>query len=330
MATTFTAKITNQNIGTATSYCYLYEPTLINVSESNSAATKIYVDLEVIDTSDGSTIVIESEYGNFDIDNGITLSIDLSELMQQYHNANVFKLGLVSEISSTKDIVVSKYKYKFKVYSDVDSTGQLVEKLPIIGGRNFYDFSAVVDSNQSLTEAELYNVDLTGRWLNYPNITTSLASPTATNSNPTITVSTEATAELEPCGGMLIWKSRFGGWMYWGMDISTRSLNSKQNGNLSVGMLETTSNGNPYVEMNYTSINSSYSINLKALALKNNELEAVSGIADSPAVYYMRSSSSKLELMKVSSSSAPISNLIGGGDFSVNLTSISYTFQKTR
>ena len=67
--------------------------------------------------------------------------------------------------------------------------------------------------------------------------------------------------------------------MYWGMDIATRTLNKRYSGNLEVGMLEATSGGNPYVQADYTKIDSSYSVSLKALSLDSDELEAVAGIS---------------------------------------------------
>ena len=330
MATTFTAQITGQDVGTTTSYCYLYEPLKVWVNESDGLATKIYVDLTVSDTATGNVVASESEYGNYDINPNNDLEIDLGRMMKQYHDANVFKIGTTSDISTATNIPVSQYKYDFKIYSDVDSTGQSTSKLPLIGGRNYYDFNPTVSQNQVLTEADLYGVDLTGRWLNYPNISVSLADPTATNATPTITVTTEATADYEPCGGMLIWKSRFSGWMYWGMRIAIITPSKSYSGNLNVGLFEANANGNPYVQTDYTEITSSYNISLKDLSLSVNELKAVAGIIDSPAVYYMRDSSSKLELMRVTDAIAPINTLIGGGDFSVNLKNISQSSQKAR
>ena len=331
MALTVTAQITGQNISSTTSYCYMYEPLKVNVIETDPTVTKITVDLAVYDTETSTLVESNSAYASYDAIQNVAVEIDLSKLMQQYHDANTFQIGTTADISGSKDIPVSKYKYYFTTDSDVAASIAIVtQKLPIIGGRNFYDFNASVLQAQSVTEAELNGVTLSGRWLNYPNILTTLASPTVVNSLPTITVSTEVTAELEPCGGMLIWKSRFGGWMYWGMDIATRTQKSSYKGNLEVGMFEATSGGNPYVQVDYTEIDSSYSTTLKALSLNNAELESVAGIADSVAVYYMRNSSAKLELMRVSSATAPISTLIGGGDFSVSLRSISTSSQKAR
>lgn len=331
MAFTVTSQITGQNISSTTSYCYMYEPLKVNAVETNADVTKITVDLSVYDTQTSTIVELSQNYAIYDAIQNVAVEIDLSKIMQQYHDANTLRIGTTADLSSLTNIPVSKYKYYFYIYSD--SPGTVItttQKLPIIGGRDFYDFNASVLQSQPLTEAGLNGVTLSGRWLNYPNILTTLANPTATNSLPTITVSTESTADLEPCGGMLIWKSRFGGWMYWGMDIATRTQSSSYRGDLEVGMFEATALGNPYIQTDYTKIDSSYSITLKALTLTNDELESVAGITNSVAVYYMRNSTAKLELMRVSSASAPISTLIGGGDFSVSLKSISTSSQKAR
>jgi len=330
MAITVTAQITGQEVTTFTSYGYLYEPLKVNISDSNSLATKIYIDLIVRTTDDATTIDSIIKYGDFDLSTDGTLEIDIMRMIEQYHDANVFEVGVVSDISSGDDMIISKNKYFFQFYSDVSAANATYSKLPILGGRDFYDFVPAVSVSQDLTEAESYGVDLTGRWLNYPNISTSLANPIDLDSTPTTTITTEAVAEFEPCGGMLIWKSRYGGWMYWGMDIATRSGRGSYSGNLAVGMFEATPGGNPYVQADYSKIDSTYSLSLKALTLTNDELEAVSGIVNSVAVYYMRNSTAKLELMRVSSATAPISTLIGGGDFSVSLNSISTSSQKAR
>jgi hypothetical protein len=87
-------------------------------------------------------------------------------------------------------------------------------------------------------------------------------------------------------------------------------------------MFESTSfngGGNAYVPVNYTSVNSSTSMTLKCLNLTKEELIAVAEISGSPAVYYQSEPSGKLELMKLTSATAPIKTHIGGGDFSVSL-----------
>ena len=329
MAITISTQITGQEATSTFTYCYLYEPLKINVLEDDTSSKKIYIDLEVISISDGITVAFEPKYGSFDRNPSRALTINLMDIAQQYHDSNLFKISTIGDLTQAKDIVVSKYKYSFNIYSDITTTPVSVKKLPIIGGRMFRDFESIVPTSQVLTEAELYNVDLTGRWLDYYNITNSLTSATSTNAEPTITSSVE-TGGKKNCGGMLIWKSRFGGWMYWGMDIAVFKSSGSYGKSLQVGMMEGNDNGNPYVQVDYTERENSYSYNLKSLSLNSEELKAVQGIANSVAVYYMETPTSNLELMRLSSSTAPVSTLTNGGDFSVSLKSISVTNQKSR
>lgn len=126
------------------------------------------------------------------------------------------------------------------------------------------------------------------------------------------------------CGGYLIWKSRLGGWMSWAFDIKTENENGDYQGTLESGYFESTLdiNGSPFVPVNYTRVGITYTKNLKSLSLSSNELDAVRGIAGSMAVYFVKEDGG-MELMRVSSSTVPKSNLSNGGDFSVTLKSIS-------
>jgi len=226
---------------------------------------------------------------------------------------------------------VSKYKYKFEFYTDKTAAKSSFTKLPIIGGRRLPDFNASVLQTQDLTEADLLNIDLDNRWLNYPFLTSTLADPTLQNAKPSIT-ETISTGGTHPCGGYIIWKSKFGGWMSWGFDIQTETDNQNYSGNIESGMFESTKDigGSPSLPPNYTQVSVSYSRTLKALSLTRDELEAVRGIKGSPAVFYMKSSSGELELMRLSSATVPLSSLANGGDFTVTLSSISKSILKTR
>lgn len=332
MAITVSTQVTAQQASDTYTYCYLYEPLKVNIEDDETSTTVIFMDMTVVDISDGSIVDTRDEYGKWDVSSSTSLEVDLMKIVRQYHDANVYQLSQTSEIADATNIVVCEYKYEFLFYSNqTDSTsGTTIKKLPINGGRNFSQFVGTVGTSQVLTEAEVYGIDLTGRWKNYVNISQSLSDPTLTDSTPTITVTTETGAEFEPCGGMLIWKSRYGGWMYWGMDIAVETPKGSYEGSLNVGMFEANDNGNVYVEADYVSISNSYSYNLKAMTLEVDELKAVAGIANSPAIYYMKDSSATLELMRVTSVSAPISTLIGGGDFQVSLQSISSTSHKVR
>lgn len=332
MAITINTQILGQQASSALSYCYLYEPLRISVQESNPFAKKLYVDLEPLDAETGLSAGILLKYAEFDLNPGLPLSFDLMKITRQHHNANVYKFGTIDNlVQNGWKSVISEFKYKFHIYTDV-SARTTVYKAPIIGGRIMSQFVPDVPVGQPTNEFEYYNIDidsLKSKWKGVPIIDVALSNLSNENIKPTITATTSPGEE--PCGGWIIWKSRFGGWMFWGFDIKTEDHSGSHSGNLEVGMFESTGdiNGNPFIPVNYTEVNSSYSRTLKALALNSEQLQAVSGINASPAVYYKPAGSDNLELMRLGSASTPISSLARGGDFSVTLKSISQTPQKT-
>lgn len=335
MAVTINSQIQGQQFNSVATYCYLYEPLRVVLSEDDNTAQKFYIDLEILDTQD-NTVVVEDNfrYGDFDINPGKSISVDLMKLARQRHDAQVYKISEINNISTAQSgwkSVVSQYIYNFKIYSDINTTPISVKKIPIIGGRLFGDFIPQVGISQNLTEADVNGLDLSERWLGYPYFTNQLSDPSLQDARPILS-SQIATAGVEPCAGMIIWKSRLGGWMNWGMDIKTESFKHKYDDNLEVGMFDSTEDidGDPFVPVNYTGVETSYSITLKCLSLTNQELKAVSGINSSPVVYYMKDNSGKLELMRMNSATTPLSSLSNGNDFSVSLSSISSSMQKTR
>jgi hypothetical protein len=254
-------------------------------------------------------------------------------IAQQYHDAGVYKFAeTIDIVNDGWKASVSKYKYNFKIYSST-SARQNIKKIPLLGGRMLEQFSPSLSSANPVNEFEFYGLsttDIKNNWTNNFNINVVLANPTLQNAKPTVTQTTGT--GIEACGGWLIWKSRFSGWMFWGFDLKNRSFNKKYEGRLEVGMFESTADvgGKPYIPVDYTGISSSYTINLKSLGLSSAELLAVAGIHSSPAAYYSEPGSTKLELMQISSATTPINNLAHGGDFSVSLKSISTTVQKTK
>ena len=120
--------------------------------------------------------------------------------------------------------------------------------------------------------------------------------------------------------------------MFWGFDIQRKTFSQNYEGSLNVGMFESTDDagGKPFIPVDYTGVTSSYNLELKALSLTAIELLAVSGIASAPIVYYADNINGKFELMRVSSFSAPISNIANGGDFTVSLKAISTTSHKVK
>jgi hypothetical protein len=334
MALTIKKEILSQTIGYNTSYCYLFEPLKINISEDDILGTKIYIDLEIVDTTDvGNIIETVVKYAIFDINPLVGVKIDLMKIAQQYHDAGVYIYQSIEDIIDNETgwhSVVSKYKYNFLIYSDVSPTIQQISKLPIIGGRDFKDFEGGVYEAQDLTEAEASGMQLTGKWIGYPVIYNSLVDPTANDARPSVTSLIQTTG----CSaeGFVVYKSRLGGWMVWGFDVQTESNSGMYSGNLDVGMFEATKDieGDAYIPVDYTGITSTYSYQMKAFNLINADMRATIGVHSTPAIYYYDKATGRLELMRKTSASTPISTLSAGGDFSLSLSSISVSKQKTK
>lgn len=342
MAITITSEIRDQQCSSEITYNYLFEPLRINIVESDTLAQKLYVEIERYNISDTTQLVpflvgtnSLVRYVELDIVPNKDVSIDLSEIMQQLHLAGVYKVATISEIeASNNEMIVSKYVYHFKITTDVTASPIIIKKLPIIGGRTFGQFQGEVDNTQPLTEFEYYGLDLNEiakRWSNYIFFKADLVDPNSSSDlRPTMSTISSPTIET-PSGGVLIWKSRFGGWMFWGFELERRSSSGQYEGNLTAGMFESTKRqgGDPYIPVDYIAINSTYTIELKSIGLSLLEIQAVSGIDSSPAIYYAANNSGKLELMRLASATSPYFNLATGGDFSVSLKAISQTSQKT-
>jgi hypothetical protein len=337
MAITINTTITGQQADDSLSYCYLYEPLKIRIVESTIEARKLYIDVLRYSSITGELFDSYLRYGEFDINPGKGIIIDLMEFAQQLHKSDLYKYSNIQDFNvPSLQSSLSIYTYDFKVYTDANIDYPNISKLPIIGGRDYSQFNAVVDKNTSLDEFGYYGlnkVELQRRWGSQYFYMMSL--PDLSLGVPYIPVVTDSPGGVSFCraeGGFLYWKSRFGGWLFWGMDIQRKTYNPSYEGQLSSGMFESTyeEGGNIYVPVDYTSISSTYSLELKALSLSKEELAAVSGIATSPAVYFADLITGRFELMRVGSFSAPFSNLANGGDFTVGLNSISKTSIKTK
>lgn len=334
MAITINTEILNQEAGSSRTYAYLYEPLRTVITEDNLAATKVFIDIEVLDINISGNPVIDTliKYAEFDLNPGVDLTFDLTKLIQQHHDSNIYRISNVTDIINGWDKILTKNAYNFKIYSDKTLTPVEVMKVPIIGGRTFQQFVPTLPfATQPTNEFELLGLDVDFRWKDYPSIKTILKNPTLTDIKPTIQEIKDSSGK-EVCGGYLIWKSRFGGWMNWGFEMRTDSQKKKYLGNIEVDMFESTQGigGNPFIPVDYVGIDTSYSINLKSLALTSLELEAVSGIIASPAVYYMKDTTGRLELMRLNSATVPQDTNTAGGDFAASLSSISITSQNTR
>lgn len=335
MAVTITPEILGQVANATFSYSYLFEPLRVLVAESTNSATKIFVDLRIIDGTLGTILDTLEKYAEFDLSPGDKVSFDLMEIARQHRNSDTYKFANVDDMIEVNgfDSIVSKFRYIFRIYSDINTTPVEIKKVPIIGAREFEQFVPAVTQSTPINEFQFYGLDeaaLEQRWGTVFLPKTVLKSPIVTDTRPTLTKI--AGGGKVPCGeAFLIWKSRFGGWMWWGFDLKNKTLNHRYEGNLEVGMFESTkeSAGDPYVPVDYTGITTSYSLSLKSLALTKLELQAVSGIKASTVVYFQQPGSQNLELMRIVSATTPFSVIARGGDFSVSLRSISKGNQTT-
>ena len=327
MAITINTRIAGQEATSTLTYCYLYEPLKIVVSENDASVEKIFVDIDLIDTETGVVSDSLLKYVDFDITSLGTIEIDLMKVAIQLMNFDILKIQSVDDIVSNWEAVVSKNIYKFKIYTDVVSTTTDILKLPIMGSRFFEDFVATVSSNNSLNEfssTSSFDYNLGGysyaqyALKNIASVSNSDYSPTRSKVNVT------ATSTNKPCEGVIHYKSKLSGWCSFGMDISSEDRKGKYNGKIARKSFSSTQevNGNPFVQVNYTSVEFGYTVKLKTLSLDSSVLGELSGIQGSLAVYYQRTPTSRLELMKLNTASTPINSLTGGGDFSVSLKSV--------
>jgi len=306
-------------------YHYLYEPLDVEITETDSGVTKCYIDLILINAETGTTVSTISEYGLFDLLPNITLRVDIMKLIRQYDNADVYKIRAATAV--TYQTVITEYAYDVKIRTDVPNE-TTIKTLPLRGVRSFDLISAnpLITGTPSITERDIYGITFdaaTAKW-SYRDIPVmTLQAPTATDVRPTLAVTDYIATNNsdEPCGGTVIWKSRLGGWMYWGFDIRTESHTGRYEGNIEVGMYETDENG-IFTPSDYTKVKTSYTYSLKSLSLSSIELEAFKDIASAPVVYYKHYGSKFWEMMRLASPNVPVSTLSDGGDVSITLRNI--------
>ena len=333
MALSIQNRILNQLVSDTARYFYMYEPIPILVTETDLTAKVLSVDLVVKNVDDNTVIETLTDYAVYDINPGQPINLDIIEIIQQRHNADIWKVGHINDIASQLKLVASEYAYDLVFNVDIGTSNSVtLSVVPIIGGRDFENFEPLVSNTFPLNDFQKFGIDISSRWGNYPIIDTSLTDPNSNLQKVSMTIQSNSGLK-EPCGGMLYWKSRLGGWMQWGFDIKTTSKKVRHRGSIETGMFvarRNVINARPYIETDYTGVDYSGTVTLKSLSLTQDELRAVDSINESPICYYMSTPNGKLELMKMNAATVPINNLANGGDFQVSLGSISRTDFNTR
>jgi hypothetical protein len=322
MAITVTPRITGQIIDGQRRYRYLFEPLEVKIIEPGSE--QFYIEIQKKNYT-GGIISTYSDYVTGELNASGTVAIDLMKVARDFLSDNIYQIGIPSDISTG---TIVPFYLTYSVTTDVTSTPVTLDIIPIIGGRTYDQFEANVTNANALTEFEYLGVALPD-FIGYPKISQSLANATSSNIEPTLNIST-ANSGATACGGFLIWKSRFGGWAYWGFDIISETPKTSFNETIEQGLFDVNTNGNPIINANYTGINESYTVSLKALGLKNDYAKVLRGMSSAPVAYLMRGTTSKMELMRVTSVSAPVTNLTDGVDVEISLSSISNSFQNVR
>ena len=138
--------ITAQANNSDFSFCYLYEPLEVTITDAGS--TKIYVDLEIYGPkpdgshSDPYKLKTLEKYVEYDSENVGFVTIDLMKIARQHVDSKsyVFADG-IDFTNLGVEAAFSKYKYMFKFYSDnADGDSERISKTPILGARRFSDF----------------------------------------------------------------------------------------------------------------------------------------------------------------------------------------------
>lgn len=348
MAITIEPRIKDQLISSESRYYYLYEPLPVLITETDPTAMQISINLTLRDVNTMTPLEMFENYAVYDLNPNEPLNVDLMNIIQQAHNADVWKIGALEDIINTPESVLSPVTYQIDIASNSNIGGFPPDRLPggsatpiedssaiitpILGGRRFDDFNPLVGNQFPLTDFEALGIEVR-RYRNFDTIVQSLAEPDGLAMR--FNRSLQPSPPNSPCaeGGMIYWKSRLGGWMQWGFELKTFDKRFSYRRDIEVGAMRASRgkvNQNPFIQTDYAEVDYTYSLTLKSLALTQDEIFAVSSISESPVCYYQSKPGGRLELMRISAATTPQNILANGADFSVSLTSISRTEFKTR
>lgn len=320
MAITITTLLTDESVSTSKKHKYLFEPLEVKLSEPGTTLFKIDVVLSNIAT--GALEVSYSNYALLDADENGEAIVDLMSIARDFFDAETYKIGDVSDIDPLT-IVPGRF-IQFNVSNDVSLGFEILRAVPLLGQRTFDQWDGEMSNTKPLTEWELYGITQPD-YIGYPKITTALKSNDSSDMTPAVTITTPTTGRCVK-GAYLLWKSRLGGWCSYGFDVITERETGAYIGSLGNELLRANDSGNPFVRANFTKRTVRKTVELKSSGVAQNEVKVLKGIEASPAVYLMRSESSKLEMFRLGGVSESITNLSGGSNVSITLDSITSNY----
>lgn len=300
------------NINNALLLGYLFEPFPVSVFENID-------DTFVLDiVRQGQT---NAEYGAFDVFSPTTpVVVDIALITRQLYNHNIFRYGTIDDLVANPGITIDfTPNYRFEGSSDFTIRVDF-----IIGSRSFRDIIPLSTATP-LTTRQIQGLDISQRWRDYPILTSSIITSNGRRVGQ-VTLDREDTLGCPTMdGGMLIWKSRLGGWNQWAFPLIERTPSVKLENDFEVGLFNfdrSLTGQNPFVELDYASARFDESIRLRSLNLSQQEVLAVSDILQSPVVYWLPEPFGRLEPVRARPT-LPINNLQGGNNFEVNISLIS-------
>ena len=326
---------------------YIYEPHLIKLTSDDTLVKELKFAGIIFYKPDGTgSDPGVTDYARISLDGDGSAIIDIHKLLRPLVEKDIYKIGEVSDI--TWETIMSKNWYQWSVYEILPngttggSSGSY--NIPLHGGRqykNLEDLSRGLLPTGETKVAWLTDWDYNGikqpEWIGQPIISSDLPPYFGGGLNvmdlrPIVTITTPVTGR-NCCGAYLIWKSQYGGWNSYGFDIYIETDSLKYEGKLGgdpLGVVSETAGANPYIKPNYTEVSTTSKSQLKTVGVPQAEARVLQSLNNSPAVFLKRLGSDKLELMRLNSTSIPLSNLTNGVTVSVSLSSIGEQMQNAR
>ena len=320
-------------------YIYLYEPYEVDVISNSGLPDilKITVSERAL-SNKWTTVNTYTDYALYDLIPYKSVRVNIAEIIKSLFDSNAYDIGNLSDLIPTpegRNTTMTNYTYQIFFNTNHDSLIGLFF-YPLLGARPFKELGAL-NENIPLEESTALGLPIK-EFAYLPNIEINLKPISNTDMTPLTTIYYNNLGEGKKYSGAgLIWKSKYGGWVTWGFDIVSEDFSNSYKGDIKVNPYEINSEGEFYVEPDYSTVETSSTVSLRALSVTKEYAEVLKGINYSPAIYLVRKgvddsllATGALELMRLAGAAIPITSLNDGVDVSINLKSISTVTQNVR